>query len=74
MNELKETIASALSIPVDQVADDSSGSTIAQWDSIGHMNLVLALEERFNTSFTVEEIIQMRDVAAIRSVLEGKLS
>ena len=74
MDKLKETIASALSIPVDQVADDSSGATIAQWDSIGHMNLVLALEEHFNTSFTVEEIVQMRDVAAIRSVLEGKLS
>jgi len=74
MDELKAAIASALHVPVDQVAEDSSGRTIPQWDSIGHMNLVLALEERFNTSFTVEEIMAMRDVATIRTILEGKRS
>jgi citrate synthase len=74
MDELKATIASALNVPVDQVADDSSGLTVPEWDSIGHMNLVLALEERFNTSFTVDEIMAMRDVATIRTVLEGKIS
>jgi acyl carrier protein len=72
MDELKTAIASALHVPADQVAEDSSGQTIPQWDSVGHMNLVLALEERFNTSFTVEEIMAMRDVATIRRILEGK--
>jgi acyl carrier protein len=74
MDELKAAIASALNVPVDQVTDDSSGQTVPQWDSIGHINLVLALEKHFNTSFTVDEIMAMRDVATIRKVLEGKLS
>lgn len=74
MHELKTTIASALNIPADQVADDGSGRTIPKWDSIGHMTVVLALEERYKTSFTVEEIIAMRDVATIRTILDGKLS
>jgi acyl carrier protein len=74
MDELKATIASALNVPVDQVADDSSGRTLPGWDSIGHINVVIALERRFSASFTVEEIMAMRDVATIRTILEGKLS
>jgi acyl carrier protein len=74
MDELKATIALALNVPADQVEDDSSGQTLPQWDSIGHINLVLALENHFKTSFTVEEIMAMRDVATIRTILEGKLS
>jgi acyl carrier protein len=74
VDELKSTIASALNIPVDKVTDDSSGQTLSQWDSIGHMSLIVALEQRFNTSFTIDEIMAMRDVATIRKVLEGKLS
>lgn len=74
MDELKSTIAAALNLPADQVADDSSGQTLPGWDSIGHINLVLALERRFGTSFTVEEIMAMRDVATIRTILEGKSS
>jgi acyl carrier protein len=73
-DELKATIASALNVPADEVADDSSNRTIPQWDSIGHMTLIVALEEHFKTSFTVEEIMAMRDVATIRTVLESRSS
>jgi acyl carrier protein len=74
MHELKTTIASALGVPADQVTDDSSSRTVPNWDSIGHMNVVLALEDRFKVSFTVEEIMAMRDVATIRAIFEGKFA
>jgi acyl carrier protein len=38
------------------------------------MNVVLALEQRFNISFTLDEIMAMRNVAAIRTIVESKLS
>jgi acyl carrier protein len=73
IDDLRTTIASAFSIPPEHITDDSSSSTISQWDSIGHLNLIAALEAHFDTSFTVDEILEMRNVAAIRSVLEAKL-
>jgi acyl carrier protein len=73
-DELRETVAAAFNIPADQVTEDSSGETIPQWDSVGHINLVMALEERLKVSFTVDEIMTMRNVAAIRRVVEGKSS
>jgi acyl carrier protein len=74
VDKLKAVIASAFNVPADRVTDDSSNATIPEWDSIGHINLVFALEERFGTSFTVEEIMAMRDVQSIRRVLQARLA
>jgi len=39
------------------VADD-----IEDWDSLEHINLVLALEQRFNLKFSMDEVIGMKNV------------
>ena len=69
LSEVKSQIAATFEISVEQVADDSSGQTIEQWDSVGHINLVMALEQKFGVSFTMEEIMQLRDVRAICRVI-----
>ena len=71
LSEVKDLIASTFSIPLESVADNSSGQTIEQWDSVGHINLVMAVEQKFGVSFTMDEIMQLRDVGAIcRAVTE----
>ena len=72
-SDLKAVIALTFNVSEDQITDDCSGATIPQWDSIGHLDLILALEERFQVSFTVDEIMTMRDATAIRTVLEDKV-
>jgi acyl carrier protein len=74
MDHLITTIASTFGIDVSQVQEESSSRTIEQWDSLGHINLIMALEERFKLSFTVDEIMSMHDVSTIRKVLRGKIS
>ncbi|HWC76736.1 MAG TPA: acyl carrier protein, partial [Blastocatellia bacterium] len=56
---------------IDAVAldDGSSPEQIKEWDSIGHLNLMLALEQSFDVSFSTEEIVTMQSVAEIKSVL-----
>jgi acyl carrier protein len=71
LSEVKDLIASTFSIPLESVADNSSGQTIEQWDSVGHINLVMAVEQKFGVSFTMDEIMHLRDVGAIcRAVTE----
>jgi citrate synthase len=74
MNEIREVIAATFQIPVASVADDASNQTIPQWDSLGHITLVMALEQRFNVSFTLDEIVEMRDLPTIQRLLAGKRS
>jgi len=73
IDEVKQTVALTFDVPAEQLDEESSGRTIPEWDSVGHLNLVMALEERFKITFTVNEIIKMRDIQMIRRVLRDKL-
>ena len=41
------------------VTEDSSASTLGNWDSVGHMNLILALEQEFGLRFQEQEIPEL---------------
>ena len=54
-------------------APDSSPDNIESWDSLQHLNLVLALEQEFRTQFTPEEIEQLLSVELIAALVEEKV-
>ena len=69
---IKKVMSSVFEIPVEQIKDDSSPDIIYSWDSLKHMNLVVALEEEFEVEFTEDEILEMMNYALIKSILMGK--
>ena len=74
MLERTRTItADIFGVPVDQVTPQSSPDTIENWDSINHLNLVLALEQEFGIQFTPEEIEQLLSVELIVALLAEKV-
>jgi acyl carrier protein len=71
MRELVFTIVSnVMEVPVEHVAEDSSPDSIANWDSLKHMNLILALENEFEVMFSDEQIIELNTVRKIIAALE----
>lgn len=42
------------------------------WDSIHHLNLILAIESGFNISLEPEEMEQLQDFATALKIVEGK--
>lgn len=62
-------ISQVMGIPVDRISDDSSPDTIEEWDSLRHMNLILALEEEFGVQFSDKNIVEMLSVELIVEVL-----
>jgi acyl carrier protein len=74
MTERVRGIASdVLEVPVAQIAPESSPQSIETWDSVRHLNLVLALEQEFNLQFDPEEIDQMKDIQHIVDILGSKV-
>lgn len=75
-NEVEKTIKQVMSacfdVPVEDILDDASPDTIGSWDSLSHMNLVLALEEEFKTEFTDKEIVEMMNFRLIVEVVNNK--
>lgn len=53
---------------------DSSPDTVESWDSINHLNLVMALEQEFGVEFDPEDIEQLLSVPLTIEMLEKKLA
>ncbi len=58
-------VSQIMDVPADQLTDGSSPDTIDAWDSLRHMNLVLALEEEFGIKFSDQQIMTMSSVERI---------
>jgi acyl carrier protein len=57
-------------IPVDRITPESSPETIGNWDSMQHLNLVLAIEEKFGVQLDPEDIEQMKNIGAVAALVE----
>ena len=60
MDTIKEKIYAIMSnvfeVSVNEISEDSSFDSIESWDSIRHLNLILALEEEFGITIPDEEV------------------
>jgi acyl carrier protein len=65
-------VSSVLGIPPASIHDHTSPDTVPTWDSMQHLQLVLALEQEFGAEFQVEEIEAMQRVGVIVTVLEER--
>jgi acyl carrier protein len=73
LEQVRQVASDIFSVPADRIAANSSPETIETWDSIQHLNLVLALEEKFGLQLSPEEMEQMRTIGQISAMLESKL-
>jgi acyl carrier protein len=67
-----QVIATIMAAPPSSVTIEASPKTIRQWDSLKHMNLILAIEEAFGVSFSDDEVVTIEDARTLIAVLEQK--
>jgi acyl carrier protein len=60
--------------PALQVRDDMTAADVDGWDSLMHVTLIVSLEQAFGIRFIAAEISGLKDVAALRQVIERKLA
>jgi acyl carrier protein len=64
--------ADTLAIDPARVQELSSPDTMREWDSLATMKLIVAFEDAFSVKLSTREILSMRTIEAIRSVLRRK--
>ena len=69
MSAVTEVVAQAFGVEPDSIEESSSPETVEGWDSMGHLNLIAALEKRFNISIDIGDAMEMVSVAQIRTIL-----
>ena len=62
---LLRVIQSVLGCDPHAVSNDDGPRTIAGWDSIAHLNLILAIEQEFGVHFDTAEIPNLMTVGTI---------
>jgi acyl carrier protein len=71
---LREVVGSMLELDPAQVDDTTSTDTVPSWDSVRHMNLVIALEQAFGITVPDEDVADMTSFPIIRAVVEEQLA
>jgi len=70
---LKQLMGIILEVAPESIDENSSMDNIKSWDSLKHMNLVLAIEEEFGISVPDEEAANITSYKLIRIVIEELL-
>jgi acyl carrier protein len=52
----------------------SNASTVDDWDSLTHVNLVTAIEKRYKVKFALGELQDLKDVGDMSDLLSRKLA
>ncbi|GFI32661.1 acyl carrier protein [Lachnospiraceae bacterium] len=56
------------------VADTTNANDIEDWDSLEHINLVVAIEKEFNIKFEMAEVGKMKNVGEMVDVILTRIS
>jgi len=73
LNRVMEIASKELEIPIEQVFPELSINTVESWDSLGHLNLILAIEEEFDVKFLTEEIPNLSSIKIITETVKKKI-
>ena len=67
--KLKALMSLVFNVPQECITDESSPSTIAQWDSFQHMTLIVTVEESFGVRFDETQIAGLTGFRIIADAL-----
>jgi acyl carrier protein len=68
--QVRSVASDIFGIPADRITAESSPETIENWDSMQHLNLVLAVEEKFGVQLDPEDIEKMKNIGAVAELVE----
>jgi acyl carrier protein len=68
---VQSLLAEAIQVPGEIVTPDLSFGDLPQWDSLGHMEVMLRLEDEFGVAIDADTIAQLISIPEICRFLES---
>lgn len=69
---LEKVIRQAFNLDSGTIQENWTSNDIAEWDSLGHLILIAAVEKEFNIKFDIEEMFQVKSLGDISRILREK--
>jgi len=74
LTEVRGVAADVFAVDAKTLNAASSPEQVAAWDSVQHLNLVLALEGKYGIQFEPEEMEGMKNLGDIAALLRTKIA
>jgi acyl carrier protein len=71
---LKQTILKELKLENFNFDDDTTADQVPGWDSLSHLNVILAVEKEFNIRFKPYELLKLKNIGELQRLIDQKLS
>jgi acyl carrier protein len=66
---LNQLLATVLKVDENSITEDTSAKNLKAWNSSRHVELVMALEKRYQLRFTTSEVVALQSVRQIKEIL-----
>ena len=74
LEQLQPIFQDVLDQPDLVITRQSDASSVEDWDSLAHVNIVTAVERRFKIKFALGELQELKNVGDMVDVIKAKLS
>lgn len=71
-NELKNTILGALNLDDWEFDEQTTASQVPGWDSLSHVNVIVAVEKEFKVRFSNIEVLKLKNVGDLQRLVDSK--
>jgi acyl carrier protein len=72
--KLKRIVIETLKISEAAYSEELTAGDIPEWDSIGHVNLLMAVEREFEIAFDVTDAIDIESVGDLQDMVKKYLA
>lgn len=71
--ELKKVILSTLKLDEWEINDETTAPQVPGWDSLNHINVIVAVEKHFNLRFRSIEVLKLKTVGDLQKLIDLKI-
>jgi len=69
---LEKVLRNVFPIEADVIDENWTSDDIPEWDSIGHLNLIMEIQKEFNVKIEIEEMFEVEKLSDITRILKIK--
>jgi len=74
LSQIQEIFQDIFDDPSLIITRDSNASTVEDWDSLAHVNLVTAIEKKYRIRFALGELQELKNVGDMIDLIQEKLA
>ncbi len=71
-SRLTEVFRDVLESPSLEIGESTTADDVAGWDSLSHIDLIVAVERAFGVSFTTREVMSLANVGDLMRLIERR--